>query len=185
MNWNLFWGFYTLAFSIACLLAWYIFGYRKSNIDKKCTEKTTGKIIRYSYILYNKVSLPVVQYFVNDKSYTVVGPKFKGSVILKTSTPFNNIKADIESNLTTREELPDVLKLKVKRNSYISYQTSPLLELFPIDSSVNVYYNPNNPKMAYVERFVKPTKWFIISLIFGIICLGLSLFFFFGPEIIM
>jgi len=45
---------------------------------KRCTEKTEGVIIRYSYALYNGISLPVVEYTVNGEKYNVVGV-LKGS----------------------------------------------------------------------------------------------------------
>ena len=31
MNWNIFWGLYTLAFAVAALLVWYFLYYRKKH----------------------------------------------------------------------------------------------------------------------------------------------------------
>lgn len=184
MNLNIFWGLYMLIFAVGMVLVWYFLSYKKRKIEVKCTEKTSGKIIRYSRMLYNNISLPVVEYSVNNVSYEVVGPKFKGSIIKTISNPFNNVKSEIESNLTTRDNLPEVLKLNIKENAIISITKSPLFDLYPIGSEVEVYYNPNKPKMAYVQRFVKPI-WILNACLFiGILFLVLGLFFMFGPPIV-
>lgn len=169
MNMNLFWGFYLLAFAIALLIVWYFYVYKNNKIGDKCIKSTTGEIIRYSAVLYNKVSLPVVQYEVDGKKYEVVGPKFSGCIIFKVSTPISNINSNVKSNLTTREELPNVLKLFVQRNSIASITSDPLFELYPIGSTVSVYYNPTKPKMAYVQRFLKRSKIFNLVLLLSII----------------
>ena len=119
MNWNIFWGLYTLAFAVR----------------------------------YNDISLPVVEYTANGRTYTVVGPKFSATVTESFSSPFHRAKTDITSNLTTREDLPSVLKLNLRQNSLAGLTESPLLELYPIGSEVDVFYNPRKPKMAYVQRF--------------------------------
>lgn len=180
---NISWGLYMLVWSIVILLVWYFLSYKKIKDKGKCTEKTVGKIIGYSKVLYNDIGLPVVEYSVGNISYKVVGPKFKATIVKTISTPFNKTESQIESNLTTRDDLPDTLKLKVECNSNINITKSPLLDLYPIGSEVDVYYNPIKPKMAYVQRAVKPL-WFVNAFLFiGIISLALSLYFFFGPTI--
>lgn len=87
MNWNIFWGLYTLAFAVR----------------------------------YNDISLPVVEYTANGRTYTVVGPKFSATVSKSFSSPFHRVKTDIPSNLTTREDLPDVLKLNLRQNSLADF----------------------------------------------------------------
>ena len=149
MNWNIFWGLYTLAFAVAALLVWYFLYYRK-------------------------------------KHYTVVGPKFSATVTKSFSSPFHRAKTDITSNLTTREDLPNVLKLNLRQNSLAGLTESPLLELYPIDSEVDVFYNPRKPKMAYVQRFARPQKvLYTIILLLGLTFLAAALFIFFGPTITM
>lgn len=97
MNWNIFWGLYTLAFAVR----------------------------------YNDISLPVVEYTANGRTYTVVGPQFSATVTKSFSSPFHRAKTDITSNLTTREDLPSVLKLNLRQNSLAGLTESPLLELYP------------------------------------------------------
>lgn len=80
MNWNIFWGLYTLAFAVAALLVWHFLYYRKKHYTELCSVKTTGTVVRYSAVRYNDISLPVVEYTANGRTYTVVGPKFSATV---------------------------------------------------------------------------------------------------------
>lgn len=148
MNWNIFWGLYTLAFAVAALLVWYFLYYRKKHYTERCSVKTTG-----------------------TKSF---------------SSPFHRAKTNITSNLTTREDLPSVLKLNLRQNSLAGLTESPLLELYPIGSQADVFYNPRKPKMAYVQRFARPQKvLYTIILLLGLTFLAAALFIFFGPTITM
>lgn len=183
MNMNVFWGIYVLVFGIGTLIVWYFFSPKKKQMKKKCTMKITGKIISYSNVLYGGISLPVVSYAVNNVVYKVVGPKFKSYVVKTISNPFNKVESSIESNLTTREELPQTLKMTIRRNGLVSFTKSPLQDLYPVGSDVDVYYNPSNPKMSYVQRYVKPLRFVDAFLFIGIILVALSLFFFFGPTL--
>ena len=131
MNWNIFWGLYTLAFAVAA-------------------------------------------------------PKFSATVTKSFSSPFHRAKTDITSNLTTREDLPSVLKLNLRQNSLAGLTESPLLELYPIGSQADVFYNPRKPKMAYVQRFARPQKvLYTFILLLGLTFLAAALFIFFGPTITM
>lgn len=186
MNWNIFWALYTLAFAVAALLVWYFLYYRKKHYTELCSVKTTGTVVRYSAVRYNDISLPVVEYTANGRTYTVVGPKFSATVTKSFSSPFHRAKTDITSNLTTREDLPSVLKLNLRQNSLAGLTESPLLELYPIGSEVDVFYNPVKPKMAYVQRFARPQKvLYTIVLLLGLTFLAAALFIFFGPTITM
>ena len=182
MNLNIFFGVYILVFAIVIFIVWYFLYVRKNKKCVKCTEKIIGKVVRYSIVRYNDISLPVVEYVVDGKSYNAVGPHVRGVVRFSFSSPFNKIKTEIKSNLTTREELPEILKLNVRRNNLVSYELSPLLDLYPIGSEVFVYYNPLKPKESYVERFLKPSKWLNLILLLAIILVGLSIYVFFWMK---
>ena len=127
--------------------------------DKKCTEKTEGKIIRYSNVLYNDVSLPVVEYTVDGNQYKVVGPRFLSSVSKTVATPLNSVVSEVKLEGFDNGEIPQVLRYQVRRNSFISVTKSPLMERFPIGGKVTVYYDPNKPKLSYVERPLKPGRF--------------------------
>ena len=127
--------------------------------DKKCTEKTEGKIIRYSNVLYNGISLPVVEYTVAGNQYKVVGPRFLSSVSKTVATPLNSVVSEVKLEDFDNGEIPQVLRYQVRRNSFISVTKSPLMERFPIGGKVTVYYDPNKPKLSYVERPLKPGRF--------------------------
>lgn len=102
------------------------------------------------------------------------------------STPFGNPDTEIETNLTTRENLPRSLKVKMRRNSFMNVETSPLMQLYPIDSAVDVYYNPQKPKEAFVQRDEGVPVWIPVMLaVFAVACTAGSLAVLFGPEIVM
>lgn len=147
---------------------------------KRCTEKTEGVIIRYSYALYNGISLPVVEYTVNGKQYKVVGSKFQRAISNTVSTPLGSIVSDVKMDNFEDGEIPQVLRYKIYRNSFISLTKSPLMERFPIGGKVTIYYDPKKPKYSYVERPLKPGRyaWVTKCSVYSLVFLMLALAFF-------
>lgn len=186
MNWNLFWGIYVGGFAIALWIVFYFLGLKKINKGNRCTSHTIGKIIRYSNVSYGGFHIPLVEYYVNGMQYKVVGPRFRHSSVITVSNPFNNVNSHFECNLTTRDKLPEVLKVKIWKNSFASITNSPLKNLYPIDSEVDVYYNPRKPKEAFVQRYEGYSKLLIsVYLVLALLCTLLMFYFLFGPELVM
>ena len=148
--------------------------------SKRCTERTEGVIIRYSYALYNGISLPVVEYTVDGNQYKVLGPKFLYAISNTISTPFGSIVSDVKMDNFEDGEIPQVLRYKIYRNSFISLTKSPLMERFPIGEKVTVYYDPKKPKHSYVERPLKPGRyaWLTKCLAYFLVFLMVALAFF-------
>ena len=147
---------------------------------KRCTEKTEGVIIRYSYALYNGISLPVAEYTVDGNRYKVVGPKFRSAISNTISTPLGSIVSDVKMDNFEDGEIPQVLRYKIYRNSFISLTKSPLEEYFPVGSKVAVYYDTKKPKYSYVERPLKPGRyaWLTKCLAYFLVFLMVALAFF-------
>lgn len=147
---------------------------------KRCTEKTKGVIVRYSYALYNGISLPVVEYTVNGNQYKVVGPKFQRAISNTVSTPLGSIVSDVKIDNFEDGEIPQVLRYKIYRNSFISLTKSPLMERFPIGGKVTIYYDPKKPKYSYVERPLKPGRfaWLTRCSVYFLVFLMVALAFF-------
>ena len=186
MTWNLFWSLFIGAFALVCWVVFYYFGLRKRNKEERCVSHTIGTVIRYSSINYGGINLPLVSYQVNGKDYRITGPKFRSSWVRTTSVPTGNAESVIETNLTTREELPDVLRATFKQNSFISVHRSPLEALYPVGSEVDVYYNPRKPKEAFVQRYEGHSNvLYIITLCSAIILSIAAIYILFGPEIVM
>lgn len=174
MDLNIFFRLFILVFSITMFIVWYFVYFKRKNKEKRCSEKMIGKVIRYSMANYNNVHLPVVEYYVNSKRYTVVGPRFKLITHKKVRNSFYNRESVINSNLTNKDELPDSLKYEYYSNGIVSIQKLPLYDLYPINSEVTVYYNPLKPKESYVQRYIKPSKFLNFILILGVIFLLVS-----------
>lgn len=186
MNWNLFWGLFTLLFSISCWVCAYIFGFRKLKKEERCNARTVGEVIRYSVINYSGIHIPLVEYLVNGKKYKVAGPRFLSGSVTTVSTPFENIHAQFETNLSTRDHLPKKLKVRIHKNSSMSLHKSPLNDLYPVGSSVDVYYNPEKPKEAFVQRFEGVSMWLMVMLVcFAVLLTAVGMVILFGPTIVM
>ena len=147
---------------------------------KRCTQKTEGVIIRYSYALYNGISLPVVEYTVDGNQYKVVGPKFRSAISNTISSPVGSIVSDVKMDNFEDGEIPQVLRYKIYRNSFISLTKSPLEEYFPVGSRVAVFYDPKKPKHSYVERPLKPGRyaWLTKCSVYFLVFLMVALAFF-------
>lgn len=151
--------------AIAVWICTYIFVIKHVGKAERCTTHTTGMIIRYSSVNYAGVHIPLVEYLVNEKRYKIAGPKFTGCVVKRVSTPFNSAKAVNKSNLTTREELPKTLRVTIYKNSVASVEYTALSDLYPVHSQVDVYYNPDKPRDAFVQRDEGISK--VLAIVFG------------------
>ena len=104
--------------------------------EKRCTSKVKGIIKKYTLATRggenSGIHLPVVHYIVNGKEYKVVGPEYK------------------EEN--------QILKINRTSNSFAGVYNNPIEELYPINSEIDVYYDPSNPKLSYVLRYCNK-KW--------------------------
>lgn len=148
-----------LGFAAFTYFMFYYFIFSNYRNAKRCTERTEGVIIRYSYALYNGISLPVVEYTVDGNLYKVVGPKFLSAISNTISTPLGSIVSDVKTDNFENGEIPQVLRYKVKGDSFLSFTKSPLKERFPIGGKVAVYYDPKKPKHSYVERPLRPGRY--------------------------
>lgn len=162
---NIFFFVMFAIYAIILGILFYMLYFRYIGQEERCSKKTIGIVKRPSAIRYGDMPIPLVIYKVDGRDYKIAGPKFKLGVHKSFSTPFGNPVTEIDSNLTTRENLPDDLRVTSRGNSFVKIKKSPLMDLFPVGSEVDVYYNPRKPKDAYVHRYVAPSKWIGIPLI--------------------
>ena len=97
------------------------------------------------------IHLPVVHYIVNGKEYKVVGPEYKAYKIIAKSSPCG------KNEMEYKEE-NQILKINRTSNSFAGVYNNPIEELYPINSEIDVYYDPSNPKLSYVLRYCNK-KW--------------------------
>lgn len=142
----------------------------QSRKNRRCTEKTTGTVVKHKF--YGKGNMcPVIEYSVNGKEYRA-RKKFKGIKTVKISGLLP-IKSDAYED--------EKGWLNVKTGSAANYRV--LAEkLWPCGSVMTVYYNPEKPKECYVER---PVYGGIVPVIFvatgiGTMVISVLIFFLMG-----
>lgn len=135
-----------------------IYLYRRNQLMRETTsESVVGTVVSYAF---NEVRSPVVEYLVENKRYK---KSLKYSYITRISSPFYSV------NTTVKDDLLDT-KLRLRKNQRVSF-TNVLQERWPIHSQMRVHYNPDNPKIAYVERFAPSYYWVIFSFL-GVLMIG-------------
>lgn len=149
-----------LVFLGVSIILTYIFGIKPMKKGDRCSEKTEGTVIGPSIYKYDDIRIPSVEYFVDGQRYKVAGPLFKSVVTKNIRTPFGSPVTEFESNLTTKDDLPDTLVINSRGNAFVTVTKSPLMKLFPVGTKVTVYYNPNKPKESYVIRYFPPHAFF-------------------------
>lgn len=148
--------------------------------EKKCTDKVTGTVRKYTVAGYGgehlRVHLPVVFYRVNGEEYKVVGPEYK---LIKTIS----IASPRCENSIAYEEKNQVLTIKKTRRSvtfrdlaagsvHIARYIDPISEMYPLNSGIDVYYDPENPKLAYVKRYCNKKWAFWLTFLAGLAVLA-------------
>ena len=140
-------GIFLFLFSagMANLLVW--LGFRRPEHRKKnFTEQAHGTVERMSNIYSADIRVPLVRYDVNGTEYKIAGPRFAGRTIMIKE--IGGEQAQGSSNITQEGELPLVVHAK----GDLSAAQKAMEERYPAGSTVTVFYDPNNPKKAFVER---------------------------------
>ena len=129
-------------------LVLYLFYRREKNIQKKCTSKISGLVVDYDSRNEMAIPLPIVEYMVNEITYR---KKFEYAYYVETPNKKNQ---------------KDVFDRKYILSAGKNLQ---LREIFPKGSAMMVYYNPEKPEKAFVERYVGLGRIFkLLILIFSI-----------------
>ena len=115
--------------------------------DKRCTAKTKGIVKRYAQTPGDGIYLPKVSYTVNNKEYFVIGPRYK---YFKSTT---KTSASSKNEMGFYETKNHGFVVDRKANSFIAVDGNPMSNLYPRGSQIDVYYDPNNPKLSYVLRY--------------------------------
>src|SRR5699024_2698063 len=123
---------------IFLIVAYFLYR-RDQKIRNESTEKTKGKVVKYSW---QSSRAPVVEYIVDDKKYKKA---LYYSYVSHFSTPFSSPK------VSAREDLLDT-KLRLRGNTRVSLNTL-MYDHFPIDSKMMVYFYSKQPKFAFVDRY--------------------------------
>lgn len=154
--------------SIVLILVAFKLFYKYLIQEKKCTNKVKGIIKKYTLTSRggenSAVHLPIVFYTIDGKEYKVVGPEYKAYKIITKSTPLN------KNNIEYKEE-NQVLTINRTSNTLVGIYKNPMEKLYPINSEIDVYYNPENPKLSYVLRYCNKKWAFWLVFLSGILVL--------------
>lgn len=163
-------AFVSVFFGIVFLILGFILNHRYNNFQEICTQIVKGKVIMYPKLEYvidtyldNRLEyFPTIEYEVNNIKYT---QKLKYKTVMTIpSFPSDKDKFIDEFDIYGTH-------LTVYRT--IGFNLNSLKEKLPVGSEIDVYYNPTNPKMSYVLRYIKDTPF--ISLLF--ICAAIFIVF--------
>ena len=150
---------------IFLIVAYFLYR-RDQKIKNYSTEKTKGEVVQYSW---QSSRAPVVEYIVDGIAYKKA---LYYSYVSHFSTLFSSPKVSAKDNLLDT-------KLLLRGNAMVSLNTL-MHDNFPLGTEMMVYYNPKQPKLAYVERYAPNYLWRIflgISGLFSVILLVIWLVF--------
>lgn len=141
--------------SLVLFLLSYLLFYKYIVQEKRCTAKTKGVVRKYTLAYRggenSGVHLPIVYYNVDGKEYKVVGPEYKGYVIVTKKSPENK-------NEEAYKEENQVLHINRCANSFVEVRTHLMAHIYPVGMELDVFYDPKKPKLAYVLRYCNK-KW--------------------------
>ena len=165
----LFWAWLIsfVVLSFTTLLFRYLY-LKELNRKKRSTDSIKGSVVGYRY--YTDAIAPIVEYVVNGKAFR---RSLEYEWVTTVSLPWKSSKATSNPDLLAK-------RLVIYTNSSVPYAAK---DFFPLGSTLTVWYNPDNPKESYVERFCgavkvyKFTYWtLLLTLVFiTIICLTMSI----------
>lgn len=159
---KIFFEIFLLVWSSTLYIIAFVFFYKYLIQERKCTSQVIGKVKRYTLATRggenSSICLPVVYYQINGKTYKVVGPEYRGYVFMTKSTP------NSKNEVTCHEENGKLI-VNINKNSFIGIMKNPMEKLYPIDSEVNVYYCPENPRISYVMRYCNKKMAFYLTTI--------------------
>ena len=122
--------------------------------DKKMVRLATSSI-KGTIVGYNRFrggNPPIVEYEVNGVAYK---KSFRYFLVKTISTPWGPRNVP---NIYTREDML-ANSITFYRNSFVSFNTA-LQTQFPLCSSMTVWYDPEKPSRAYVERYCGVNRYY-------------------------
>lgn len=137
-------------YAIVLVLLAYILYYKYLIQEKRCTSKVSGTVEGHVYKGHYNQHVPIVSYKVQDKEYKIKGPFEKSRIIINISSP--RAKKEV-----TYKEINNIMSIR-KENSIFSIEKNDKEIEYPIGTKLDVFYDPKNPKLAYVLKYCD-NKW--------------------------
>ncbi len=151
---------------MGCKLGW------KYMIQKRrCKARTEGIVVGYAKKISggqgSQLRLPIVEYMVEGKLYRVTGPEYRAYITKTTSVTDKNS----ERHQFTTDVHKQTFRENIIRGDFLTVVANPMETLFPQGSHVPVYYDPEQPKLAYVLRYCKCRYVFWLPVLAGFLLL--------------
>ena len=140
--------------------------------NKQCTKSVEGYVVSYNFPGESRV-YPIVEYVVDGITYKTK-KKYKGIKSIKASV----IPLPIKSN--AYEDEKGYLHIKLGAISNVRQMAE---KLWPINSKMIVYYNPDNPKICYVDRPIHNGFASMMFIIMGTAVIVMSIIVFFLMQL--
>lgn len=144
----------------------------------RCTQKTYGKVVGYTALFYSEVlRYPIVEFKALDgKTYRIKGPEYRMHSIV--GSPLHGFNV----NRNEEKQTISVNCVSFRNDFEYSYGENPMELLYPLDTDIEVFYDPDHPKKGFVKRYCDKRFMFWIfqgtaALIFLMALLMLVLFF--------
>lgn len=148
-----------LAFMLAGILILTLENRKKS----RCTAMTTGTVVRYSFV--NGTPSPVASYTVGGVSYEKKR-RFRGVVEVRTGISPKDLTGENQSCYISENDV-----IHIRGGAALNLRAMAE-RLYPLGSSIPVWYDPEKPQRAYVEKL--PVKGSIVGWVFVWTGLGLA-----------
>lgn len=140
--------------------------------NKQCTKSVEGKVISHSFPGESCMN-PIVEYAVDGITYKTK-KKYKGIKSIKAS----GIPLPVKSN--AYEDEKGYLHIK---SGTISNVRQMAEKLWPMNSKMIVYYNPDKPKICYVDRPIFNNFASMMFIIMGSVVMIISIIVFFLMQL--
>lgn len=140
--------------------------------NSSCTDVTKGIVIKYGFPGEGRM-YPIVEYTVDGKHYCAK-KTFRGIKLKKISGLPMNIQSE------AYEDEKGWLHVKIGPIANLHQLAE---QIWPINSAMTVYYNPDNPKKSYVERPVSSSFTSIMFIVMGFVAIAISVLIFFLMQL--
>ncbi|WP_413790296.1 DUF3592 domain-containing protein [Streptococcus iners] len=160
----------TTLYLIPLFVIFRYFWRKEMDIQQNSTESTQGVVVDYKS--WTGVKTPIVEYVVDNIKYRNF-LSYSTHISAPLGMDYPREKEELRKTLLILTVIYNVNTLPY------SFQS-----LWPLGTEMTVYYNPNNPKRSYVERYAGMVNYFknatllcgSAQVILTLIVVGISLF---------
>lgn len=146
---------------VLVFLAFALF-YKYLVMGRRCSRCAEGTVFGYTAASHGEgVYLPKVKYEVEGREYGVVGPRYRGVIT-------HVVRGPLVGNTHRCYEKDNVLYVERTANSFVGVAQNLLAELYPVGSTLPVWYDPKKPGLSYALRPPQNQSHFWLTFLAGL-----------------